>query len=214
MMPKRFTTQMYLYLLPLSSRSATDETRTVVPAPTHDGGKEHTAAEFADAATWLARARADQICLYPPQLYLLTLVAEAFASVPPQPGLAAAQREALYAFLRKVPTSEGADGQQQLAADEESLRMKCAAVSWADKTISPRFLGYLPGSDGRSVMALDDAGREMRGTGRAGDADRVAILRFHRDRPPQEGEIWPKMKAVALIGKSAVAKGDEKIGKL
>ncbi|TEY49523.1 hypothetical protein BOTCAL_0285g00050 [Botryotinia calthae] len=58
-LPKRFTTQMYIYFLPLSSSSPSTETeienermttnqgKEIHTTPTHDGGIEHTAAEFA-----------------------------------------------------------------------------------------------------------------------------------------------------------------------
>lgn len=51
--PKRFTTQMYIYCLPLARRSGTLPSEMLVPTP--DGGVEHTAANFAPAQTFLAR---------------------------------------------------------------------------------------------------------------------------------------------------------------
>ncbi|KAL1635454.1 hypothetical protein SLS58_010263 [Diplodia intermedia] len=98
--PKRFTTQMYLYLMPLAApregvTSATTTTTTkegndaslpldrdhdhdaaVIPLPTPDGGVEHTAARFLPAHAWLDAARAGDIILFPPQFFLLHLVAQ------------------------------------------------------------------------------------------------------------------------------------------
>ena len=73
--PRRFTTQMYLYMLPLqASESPGLATESTVRA-TSDGGKEITSALFADASDWLSRARDGQIILFPPQFYLLSIIA-------------------------------------------------------------------------------------------------------------------------------------------
>ena len=73
-LPKRFSTQMYLYMLPLSSSPSSSPAaagapakEAIIPIPTHDGGLEHTAATFDDATVWLDRARKGDIILFPPQ---------------------------------------------------------------------------------------------------------------------------------------------------
>jgi len=70
-MPKRFSTQMYLYFLPPSSASPSSSPgpdELVIPAPTHDGGIEHTAARFLPPATWLHLARTNQVLFPTPVL--------------------------------------------------------------------------------------------------------------------------------------------------
>lgn len=121
--PKRFTTQMYLYMLPLASEASrpsglpqTDLNQAIIPTPTHDGGVEHTAATFDDARAWLGRARAGDIILFPPQFYLLHLVSEFLRPQPSTPEgppqqqreYYQAQRNALLEFLKRTPTSTSA----------------------------------------------------------------------------------------------------------
>jgi hypothetical protein len=64
---------MYLYLLPLDAAGAADVDRSyTIPTP---DGREMTHADFAPASTWLARVRTGEVTLYPPQYYLVSLVA-------------------------------------------------------------------------------------------------------------------------------------------
>ncbi|AEO59562.1 hypothetical protein MYCTH_2067496, partial [Thermothelomyces thermophilus ATCC 42464] len=189
--PKRFTTQMYLYMLPLdlpppppSSGAGGETTATshdlllrqhrpaLIPTPTHDGGVEHTAAAFDDAGAWLARARAGDIILFPPQSYLLHLVSQ-FCS----PGSNdnnqndyGAQRAALLAFLRRTPTSA--------VADRAGTRM----IPWSEKAISPAVL-FVRRRDGRAVLGLDKPGPELRGSRRGGDWERVVLVDFRKEGP-------------------------------
>ncbi|KAF2492114.1 hypothetical protein BU16DRAFT_104114 [Lophium mytilinum] len=141
--PKRFTTQMYLYFLPLPSSPSSspssplppsttaaphnllDPDETIIPTPTHDGGIEHTAARFLPAAKWLALARAARILLFPPQFFLLHLLAPYLArsstsptSPLPPPAELQAERDALLAFLRTPATN---DGEVEVLRREEVL---------------------------------------------------------------------------------------------
>ncbi|KAK3309399.1 uncharacterized protein B0T15DRAFT_506184 [Chaetomium strumarium] len=191
--PKRFTTQMYLYMLPLSSESlpATDpllqnqKQETIIPAPSHDGGLEHTAATFDDARAWLEKARRGEIILFPPQFYLLHLVSQFLHPLPPtapSSGSATleyrqAQRSALLSFLSKVPTSQHAD--KQGTCD----------IPWSEKVISPAAL-FVRQRDGRVVLGLDKPGPELRGSRRGGDWDRVVLVRFEKGGPRDVEVRW------------------------
>lgn len=155
-MPKRFTTQMYVYMLPLSTDV---DSELVVHTPTHDGGLEHTAAQFDDVATWLSRADKGEVILYPPQLYLLTLLGQFLTGK----GDYAAQRAALSAFLAKVPTGD--------------LPHPTANISWGDKSMSPVPIP-IKRADGRTTVGLDTPGPELAGSGRGGDYDRVVVVNF------------------------------------
>lgn len=152
-MPRRFTTQMYLYSLPLAG----PETAT---AP-----DEHTAALWASPVELLRRADAGAVTLFPPQYYLLCLVADALGAdedgAEAGPARRAAQRARLQAWLRRTPTG---------AAPHATAR-----IPWADKVVCPERLP-LRRRDGRAVLALHRPGPELDGTSRGGDWDRVLLV--------------------------------------
>lgn len=176
-MPKRFSTQMYLYLLPVSQSIAHE---TVVPVPTHDGGLEHTAATFDDASAWLAKARAGEIFLFPPQCYLLTLLSGFFRGAPPPDVNAStwylSQRDKLTEFLKAVPTSQ-------------RCAHPTAQIPWAEKVMSPTSL-FVRKSDGRVVLGLDKPGSELAGTDHGGDWDRVVLVKFRKTGPTEVEVRW------------------------
>ncbi|KAH6651307.1 hypothetical protein F5144DRAFT_544239 [Chaetomium tenue] len=218
--PKRFTTQMYLYMLPLTLPSTTSEllqeNQAVIPAPTHDGGLEHTAAAFDNTHTWLARARAGDIILFPPQFYLLHLISDFFPPPPPPPTPTPTppttteptpatpntppttahrdQRAALLAFLARTPTAPVLDW--DAAANTR-------AIPWSRKVMSPSML-FVRRRDGRVVLALDKPGAELRGTGRGGDAERVVLVRFEGGGP----------REVEVRGRGEVVEEERRGGKL
>lgn len=188
--PKRFTTQMYLYMLPLPPSSSTDpdnpdtravEQETILQVPTHDGGLEHTAATFDTVSAWLDRARDGSIILFPPQLFLLTLLSEFLAGDPAASCSAdeqtrhySDQRSAVVEFLSRTPTSPAGSGRVR--------KHPAALIPWAEKVISPTALFMLPG-DGRLVLGLDKPGPELAGSGRGGDPDRVVLVDFKKEGP-------------------------------
>ncbi|KAK3341895.1 hypothetical protein B0T25DRAFT_511354 [Lasiosphaeria hispida] len=181
-MPKRFTTQMYLYPLPLSSPSPSHE--SIMPTPTHDGGIEHTAAAFDDARSWLARARAGEVILFPPQYYLLHLVSELLTGPPPTDvldttGYYQAQRDALMAFLRTTP----------VVGREGGKVHRTAGIPWADKVMSPAVI-FTRGADGRVVLGLDKPGPELERSERGGDWERVVLVRFGKGGPREMEVRW------------------------
>ncbi|KAL8941938.1 MAG: hypothetical protein Q9216_001966 [Gyalolechia sp. 2 TL-2023] len=145
---KRFSTQMYLYFLPIAHPGLPH----ILQIPTSDGGVEHTEAEFLPAAEWLSRAQADRIILFPPQLFLLSLVAD---------------------FL-KPHTLAGAETLQRdvLQSQRNALLefVKTGDPPWGEMCISP---STLKKEGSLLIMGLDKPGPELEGTGRKGDAERV-----------------------------------------
>lgn len=164
--PKRFTTQMYIYFLPLTQTSAKNiSSEAVIPVPTSDGGVEHTAALFASCKEWLDQATRNEIILFPPQYYLMHLLSP-FLDTPSSTSLSTEdlqkQRDAVLEFLNGDGDGKG--------------------VKWADKVMSPTGL-LIRKSDGRSVLALDKPGPELKDSGRRGDEKRVVLVKFRKEGP-------------------------------
>lgn len=199
--PKRFSTQMYIYFLPLNSTSPTkkaaaagtppdagveEEDELVIPNPTHDGGIEHTAARFLPPNKWIDLARSNRIILFPPQFFLTLLLAPYLsASVTgpssPTPSLAELkqEREKLLHFLNKPRMYDGKP-----------------EVSFAEACISPLVLGKgeygEKAQDGvggvdkyTAVLVLDRPGREVeaQGQGRRGLREWVVTTKFKGEGP-------------------------------
>ncbi|MCJ1362433.1 hypothetical protein MMC16_001536 [Acarospora aff. strigata] len=174
--PHRFTTQMYLYFLPLPSSSSSSgslptKSEAIIPTPTSDGGLEHTAARFLPPLAWLSMARSGEIILFPPQFFLLHL---------------------LHPFLspENVPNVIGPD---ELARQREALIefVKTGDPPWGEKCISPAGVMWKEG-DGRAVLALDKPGPELEGSGRSGDSERVVLVRFTKEGPRELDVAWRK----------------------
>ncbi len=149
--PKRFTTQMYIYFLPLPSSTAVDLTRDPVVGslptdqaaviPSHDGGIEHTAARFLPAHSWISMAQAGDIILFPPQLFLLTLLARFLGK----------ERQDAYSHV-------------ELARERRLLEqfiLYGSTPTWGEACISPVMLGA-PLRDGRAVLSLENPGNEVK----------------------------------------------------
>lgn len=176
-LPKRFTTQMYLYFLPVPEESdkrlleelPAEGEREEVQVPTPDGGVEITEARFLPASEWLQMARSGEIILFPPQFFLLHLVAQ---------------------FLDKEP--------RRVTSPEELKRRRAELLEfvssgtppWTQKYISPKQLKV--SSDGRAVLALDSAGPELKGSDKKGDPDRVVLVRFKKEGPREVEVRWRK----------------------
>jgi 8-oxo-dGTP pyrophosphatase MutT (NUDIX family) len=194
--PKRFTTQMYLYFLPLSttlsSRSTppssglSEESEIVIPNPTHDGGIEHTAARFLPPHKWISLARENRIILFPPQFFLTNLLAPYLSPTvtsasSPIPSLTelAKEREECMEFLSRKRLY---DGQEE--------------ATFAEACISPVVMGRGEyGQDAQdgigglgkdtAVLKLDFPGKEVesQGLGRKGLREWLVTTRFKRDGP-------------------------------
>ncbi|KAL5117163.1 hypothetical protein ACEQ8H_004988 [Pleosporales sp. CAS-2024a] len=199
--PKRFSTQMYIYFLPLGSATPTKKAAStgtppgagleaddqiVIPNPTHDGGIEHTAARFLPPNKWIDLARQNRIILFPPQFFLTLMLApylSASGTSPSSPIPSAAElqqeREKVLDFLSKPRTYNGQP-----------------EVSFAEACISPIVLGKgeygekaqdgVGGVDKHTaVLLLDRPGKEVeaQGQGRRGIREWVITTKFKGEGP-------------------------------
>lgn len=176
--PKRFTTQMYIYFLPVAKIGSTNaagplpvQSEALIPTPTSDGGIEHTAARFLPPSKWLSMSRAGEIILFPPQFFLLHLLSPFLSpeNIPTvlDPGELARQREAVVDFV------------------------KSGDPPWGEKCMSPIGL-FWKGSDGRAVLGLDKPGPELERSGRRGDPERVVLVEFRKEGPRKVEVAWKK----------------------
>ncbi|KAI3319718.1 hypothetical protein HD806DRAFT_525377 [Xylariaceae sp. AK1471] len=178
--PKRFTTQMYVYMLPLSTSSdpvlSAAQHEALIPTP--DGGAEITTAHFDEASTWLEKQRRGEVILFPPQCFLLQILSQFLTGAPPAASSLSpvqhyrTQREKLRIFLNTVPT----------ATHHKALKHPTSQIPWADKVISPVTLG-LRHSDKRVILGLDSPGAELKGSGRGGDWERLVLVKFTKSGP-------------------------------
>jgi hypothetical protein len=175
-LPKRFSTQMYLYFLPVPEKS--DQLAQDIPAegmreeiqvPTSDGGVEIMEARFLPAYDWLQRAGSAEIILYPPQLLLLTLVSQ---------------------FLDQEPRQGASSAQLQDRRSELLDFIHSGNPPWTDMYISPKMIKMLP--DNRVVLALDSPGPELRGSDKRGETDRVILVRQSKEGPRDVEIRWKR----------------------
>ena len=184
--PKRFTTQMYLYFLPTlnstplsdaaNQSGADDEEGIRIPVPTTDGGLEHTTARFLPASVWLRLAQEGRIILFPPQFFLLHQVAQHFDNLP-------------------SPTAYGSISREPLPREELEARRKrltdfvrTGEPPWTEKCISPTVQPLRGGKkreDGRVVLGLNRPGPELEAakTGRKGVPDQCVLVEFKKEGP-------------------------------
>ncbi|WPH01676.1 Hypothetical protein R9X50_00452700 [Acrodontium crateriforme] len=184
--PKRFTTQMYLYFLPtlsstpLSGDQANNEEEVRIPVPTTDGGKEHTTARFLPASAWLRLAQEGRIILFPPQFFLLHHVAQHFDNLP---------SPTAYSSISRDPISR-----EELEARRKSLLafVKTGSPPWTDKCISPSVQPPRNGkarADGRNILGLHRPGPELEGSDRAGCTEQCVLVKFSKEGPRQVAVI-------------------------
>ena len=181
--PKRFTTQMYLYFLPtlnstpITEAAQDDEDAEVrIPVPTTDGGLEHTTARFLPASVWLRLAQEGRIILFPPQFFLLHQVAQHFDNLP-------------------SPTAYGSISREPIRREELEERrkrlqdfVKTSEPPWTEKCISPTVQPPRGGQrreDGRVVLGLNRPGPELESarTGRKGVAEQCVLVEFKKEGP-------------------------------
>ncbi|PLB45597.1 putative NUDIX family hydrolase [Aspergillus steynii IBT 23096] len=180
--PRRYSTQMYLYFLPLpleSDKSLLNEIpaegeREEIQVPTSDGGIEVTEARFLPASEWLSMAKQGEIMLFPPQFLLLHLVSQ---------------------FLDKEPrTGTSIDDLKQRRTQLVEFAHS-GTPPWTEKCISPKMLKMT--SDNRTVLALDHPGPELKDSDRRGESDRVVLVRFSKGTARQ---LEVRLKREVLSG--------------
>lgn len=183
--PKRFTTQMYLYFLPTlggtklaEGDDGKDGEEVDIPSPTTDGGKEHTTARFLPASAWLRLAQEGRIILFPPQFFLLHQVAQHLDTL-------------------KSPTDYGSISREAVPREELEARrkgllefVKQGSPPWTDMCISPTVLPARDGKkreDGRSVLGLSRPGPELekQRPGPTGPTDQCVVIGFRKEGPRQ-----------------------------
>ncbi|MCJ1350170.1 MAG: hypothetical protein MMC33_000151 [Icmadophila ericetorum] len=166
--PKRFTTQMYIYFLPLRNGSPSapgglgGNSEAVIPTPTSDGGIEHTTARFLPASKWLSLSRAGDIVLFPPQFFLLYLLAQFLC---PEKGFETTDREELNKRRQQVVEF-----------------VHSGNPPWTEKCISPNAL-LMKSKDGQVVLGLSKPGPELEGSGRRGDDELVVLAKMSKNGP-------------------------------
>lgn len=176
--PKRFSTQMYLYFLPIDSELSSKTDKTQMHIPTPDGGVEHTAARFLYSREWLDMALSGEIVLYPPQFFLLSLIAGFLISPP--------------AVKEEFDTRELQEQRKRLLHFVKTD----GDPPWGEKCISPNPIERVKGK--YMIMGMDDAGPELEGTSRRGDAERVIKvvltkeIERGRQRPSPQEVIWKR----------------------
>lgn len=176
--PKRFTTQMYVYFVPVTDRrrnllATADQVETMTP-------------EWLKASTWTKRADSGEIILFPPQYILLHLIAE-FLDKADDP-----------AEGRDVPEEERERRREQL---RKFMLEDRSPVPWTDKFISPQPMKQ-KWHDGRNVLALDKQGPELRDSNLKGDTSRVVLVRFSKEGP-REVEVRDRAAVVEELEKQS-----------
>ncbi|CAK4031308.1 related to NUDIX family hydrolase [Lecanosticta acicola] len=181
--PKRFTTQMYLYFLPTLSSTpmseglqADGEEEVEIPLPTTDGGKEHTTARFLPASAWCRLAQEGRIILFPPQFFLLHQIAQHFDDLTSPTD---------YGSISRTPQSR-----EELERRRKKLVefVKSGTPPWTEKCISPSVLPPRNGKkreDGRNVLGLNRPGPELETSGakRAGVSEECVLVDFKKEGP-------------------------------
>lgn len=168
---------MYLYFMPLPvnlDKSLLDKLpkegeREEIQVPTSDGGVEVTEAQFLPASEWLDRSQKGNVILFPPQYLLLHLVS-GFLDKSPQSGASIEELEERRAALVEF--------------------VHTGSPPWTDMYISPKMLKMT--EDGRTVLALNEPGPELKGSGRQGESDRVVVVRFKKGSVGQVSVGWKK----------------------
>ena len=172
--PKRYSTQMYLYFLPLESGLGLGKQTHQIHIATPDGGVEHTAAKFAWAGEWVEAALRGECVLFPPQFFLLSLVGD---------------------FLKPPSDGNGELDTEQLREQRRQMMefVRGGDPPWGEKCISPNSIKQ---SGDTLWMGLGDAGPELAGTARSGEKERV--LRIELSGEVERGRRTPRPKEVVM----------------
>ncbi|RMZ92150.1 hypothetical protein DV736_g615, partial [Chaetothyriales sp. CBS 134916] len=153
--PKRFTTQMYIYFVHLketdnpSIHATSDEVETMHP-------------EYKSAREWISLAQAGDVILFPPQFLLLHLISQ-FLDVDDSNSNSTAdivdRRRRLYEFITTDRTP----------------------VPWTHKYISPIATSSPLDEDDRILLQLNRPGPELEGSDLVGDDSRIVLAKFQRE---------------------------------
>ena len=165
--PKRFSTQMYLYFVPVE-----EEGNTSLHATSDEA--ENTAADWKTASEWIDLSRKGEIILFPPQFLLLYLCS---------------------LHLDKEGEWKSDMTRDEIKEKRESLRRfveNDGSPPWQDKHISPLSLGHNVMKDGRTVLDLSKPGLELKGSGLSGDSERVIFVNFRKGGPREVDVGWRK----------------------
>lgn len=178
--PKRFTTQMYVYFVPVTERrrhllATADQVETMSP-------------EWKTASEWCKEADSGKIILFPPQYILLHLIGK-FLDHSSDPSES-----------RDVPEDERASRREAL---KKFMLEDQSPVPWTDKFISPSPMPR-KWKDGRQILALDKQGPELKGSGLKGDTSRVVFVRFSKEGP-REVEVMDRDVVEAELSKTPAA---------
>ncbi|KAF1955091.1 hypothetical protein CC80DRAFT_549807 [Byssothecium circinans] len=161
----------------------------IIPHPTPDGGIEHTAARFLPPHKWLDLARQNRIILFPPQFFLLYLLAPFLCPAITSSSSSSSSSSSL------IASPEELLGERERFLEFLAGPRVCggrAEVGFAEACISPVEVardgdgeGLVAVERGRSVLALDWPGEEVeeQGLGRRGLREWVVLARFMREGP-------------------------------
>lgn len=191
--PRRFTTQMYVYFWPLTNGFSSSskgllegKSEAEVLVPTSDGGKEHTEAVFRSCQQWTEMGSKGDVILFPPQYYLMWQLSKFLTNATTDTAELEKQREEARKFL----AGGGANG-----------------VPWAEKCISPQTLGLW---NGRAVLDLSKPGPELKGSGREGETGEVVLVKFSK-AGPREVEVRGRKEVMEGMRVEAKAKEGAKL---
>ncbi|MCJ1464943.1 hypothetical protein MMC07_003558 [Pseudocyphellaria aurata] len=176
-LPKRFSTQMYLYFLPVpnplsfaSNADAMSQSSTLsqprantIYNPTSDGGVEHTAARFLPPSEWLSLYATNEILLFAPQFFLLYLISP-FLSPSPSPSPHSLNSSS----PSSIDISTVLQQRQALITFTHT-----SSPPWTEKCICPN---QISGPGQQAILTLHEPGLELAGTHRNGDTERVIMV--------------------------------------
>ena len=200
-MPRRFSTQMYLYFLPLTGPRpstpsselndglAREEVEVTIPVPTTDGGIEHNAALFLPADEWLRLAGRREIILFPPQYILLHILAQFLSSGPQE--------------------DEGTNGLDELQSRREQVLefVKTGNPPWGEKYIYPSPKKMVDErvkkmAGGKILYELSAPVPDLPAFGGRGDEERLFFLKWEKGVPRDIEVRWrSEVFAGAVEGK-------------
>jgi 8-oxo-dGTP pyrophosphatase MutT (NUDIX family) len=188
--PKRFTTQMYVYFVHLK------ETGNPSVHPTADE-VETMAPEYRTARQWLSAAQTGEIILFPPQFFLLYLISK-------------------FLDIDDVNSKSGGDMYGKVSAAEIVARRRTlyefittdGSPAWTDKFISP--MGEGMASDGRAILHLTNNCPELKGSELRGDESKVVLVKFSKEGPRQL-EVRDRKE---VLEEARETRAGEKLGKL